>query len=429
MGYLDNTGLAYLWGKIKAKLVQPDWNQNDATAADYVKNRPGGYVDGAEWSDVFNRTVTFTNSNSQWIGVVSVSYELFDVGKTYKVTWDNVEYDCVCGTINTVKYLGNLALVGQTPDTGEPFMVALSAEQQAIATSQTGSQHSVIIKAFIDKIIPIDLKCLPVASDDNYGMVTTKQVSKVYNLPESVPMDDLKEAIDAFKNNGATVIWDGARVVSGYHNSQNYDIGVAFTDWPFVLYHFNTESIAADISTPDDKVYLGFDAMSIKFFFGPNSSGEYDARDLSLTDKDTLRTDATKMILNTGEVLTAGVQTLTDAQKQQARENIGAGTSSFDGDYNSLSNTPTTTTTEATLLASGWTGDSAPYSYTLSVTGVTADSHQELLPALDITAEQLAALQAANIQDGGQAAGTVTLKAFGTKPTIDLPIRIILRGD
>ena len=87
------------------------------------------------------------------------------------------------------------------------------------------------------------------------------------------------------------------------------------------------------------------------------------------------------------------------------------------------------TDTTATLLASGWTGDSAPYSYTLAVAGVTADSNQELLPALGITTEQLAALQAANIQDDGQAGGTVTLKAFGTKPTIDLPIRIILRGD
>lgn len=46
----------------------------------------------------------------------------------------------------------------------------------------------------------------------------------------------------------------------------------------------------------------------------------------------------------TGDVVTNAVkttsQTLTDAQKQQARENIGAGTSSFDGDYNSLSNKP-----------------------------------------------------------------------------------------
>lgn len=46
----------------------------------------------------------------------------------------------------------------------------------------------------------------------------------------------------------------------------------------------------------------------------------------------------------TGDVVTNAVkttvQTLTDAQKQQARTNIGAGTSSFDGDYNSLTNKP-----------------------------------------------------------------------------------------
>ena len=83
----------------------------------------------------------------------------------------------------------------------------------------------------------------------------------------------------------------------------------------------------------------------------------------------------------------------------------------------------------ATLLAASWTGDAVPYSYTLTVTGVTANSNQELLPALTITSEQLTALQAANIQDGGQAANSVTLTAFGDKPTIDLPIRVIVRGD
>ena len=83
----------------------------------------------------------------------------------------------------------------------------------------------------------------------------------------------------------------------------------------------------------------------------------------------------------------------------------------------------------ATLLATSWTGSSAPYTYTLAVTGVTATSNQELLPSLTITEEQLIALQAANIQDGGQAANSATLKAFGDKPTIDLPIRVIVRGD
>ena len=55
----------------------------------------------------------------------------------------------------------------------------------------------------------------------------------------------------------------------------------------------------------------------------------------------------------TGDVVTNAVktttQTLTDAQKQQARTNIGAGTSSFDGNYNSLTNKPTIPTKTSQL--------------------------------------------------------------------------------
>lgn len=83
------------------------------------------------------------------------------------------------------------------------------------------------------------------------------------------------------------------------------------------------------------------------------------------------------------------------------------------------------TSATATLLASAW----ADKTYTLSVSGVTASSNQEILPAVDITQEQLEALQAANIQDGGQSSGKITLKAFGDVPAVDIPIRIILRGD
>ena len=83
------------------------------------------------------------------------------------------------------------------------------------------------------------------------------------------------------------------------------------------------------------------------------------------------------------------------------------------------------TMAEATLLASGWSGNT----YTLTVSGVTATSTQEILPSVATTVEQLEALQGANIQDGGQSANTIILKAFGEVPTIDIPIRIILRGD
>lgn len=86
-------------------------------------------------------------------------------------------------------------------------------------------------------------------------------------------------------------------------------------------------------------------------------------------------------------------------------------------------------TVAATLLAASWTGSEAPFVYTLAIAGVTATSYQELLPAVNITAEQLKALQAANITDAGQAAGTMTLKAYGKKPAVDIPIRVIKEGE
>ena len=88
----------------------------------------------------------------------------------------------------------------------------------------------------------------------------------------------------------------------------------------------------------------------------------------------------------------------------------------------------TGTTLSVTLASASWTGTAAPYTYTISNSVITATSTQELMPATDITADQLTALQNANIIDGGQAAGSMTLKAFSEKPSVDIPVRIIVKG-
>lgn len=77
-----------------------------------------------------------------------------------------------------------------------------------------------------------------------------------------------------------------------------------------------------------------------------------------------------------------------------------------------------------TLSASSWSNGT----YTISDSLITTSSNQEVLPAVDITLDQLKALQTAMLVDGGQSAGKLTLKAMGTEPTIDIPIRIIFRG-
>lgn len=80
-------------------------------------------------------------------------------------------------------------------------------------------------------------------------------------------------------------------------------------------------------------------------------------------------------------------------------------------------------------ISTGWSGSSAPFSITLSVGGVTPSSNVEVLPSASVTATQVKAMAEAQIVTGTTGNGTITLKAFGKKPTISLPVTIIVRGD
>lgn len=82
------------------------------------------------------------------------------------------------------------------------------------------------------------------------------------------------------------------------------------------------------------------------------------------------------------------------------------------------------TTASATLSASSWSSGA----YTYSNTAITADSIIEIIPATSITAAQLKAFQLANVVGTAQAAGSVTMTAFGTIPTVNIPVVFIIRG-
>lgn len=88
-----------------------------------------------------------------------------------------------------------------------------------------------------------------------------------------------------------------------------------------------------------------------------------------------------------------------------------------------------TTTQNKTLLASSWTGANAPFQYELSVTGVTASSNQDILPSPSITAEQFDFASGAKIIEHHQETNKIVLWAIGDKPTVDIPIKVILRGE
>ena len=83
-----------------------------------------------------------------------------------------------------------------------------------------------------------------------------------------------------------------------------------------------------------------------------------------------------------------------------------------------------------TLNTSSWSGSEAPFSYTVSNSNVTSTSKiVEIMPANGATNDQLQAYLSAGLCGGATGTGTITIKAFGKKPTTNIPITIVVRGE
>ena len=81
----------------------------------------------------------------------------------------------------------------------------------------------------------------------------------------------------------------------------------------------------------------------------------------------------------------------------------------------------------AVLLMSAWSDDS-PYVQTISVEGLNADQNGIITIGQNITTEQIEDVVAADIRISSQADGSLSVTAYGDKPTRDIPVTIILLG-
>lgn len=84
-----------------------------------------------------------------------------------------------------------------------------------------------------------------------------------------------------------------------------------------------------------------------------------------------------------------------------------------------------------TLSKSSWTGSAAPYNYEISIPGMDANKNWEITNSVNpiMTVEQLDAFCNARIIAGTQSVGKINLVAYGEKPSIDINIIVIVRGD
>ena len=81
-----------------------------------------------------------------------------------------------------------------------------------------------------------------------------------------------------------------------------------------------------------------------------------------------------------------------------------------------------------TLASGTWSGSSVPYTYTVSVTGVTATNDINIvLNSTDTTTAN--AWMDASVVAGTQTSGSITLYAYGKKPSTNIPITVLIGSE
>ena len=158
---LSKTESGTAWIEPPQSGVQPDWNQNDATQPDYVRNRPVYTGDPVETVLVEESTAPFSENGGLYIAEVPSTFDA-TVGEAYKVSWDGTVYECICGNLNKLLVLGNLSIIGAGSDTGEPFLVSvINGSGIIIYTTDTSDSHTFSISGLVTEVVKIDEKYLP----------------------------------------------------------------------------------------------------------------------------------------------------------------------------------------------------------------------------------------------------------------------------
>ena len=143
----------------KMKSFRGNWEQNDPTADDYIKNRPFYTGDPVETVLVEESTVLFSDESDVYVGALESTF-VPTVGETYTVTWDGGAYECTCtADDNGTIFIGNTSIAGFGSDTGEPFaMLVPNGPVIMIATLDTSASHTFSISGKQRQIVKIPAK-------------------------------------------------------------------------------------------------------------------------------------------------------------------------------------------------------------------------------------------------------------------------------
>ena len=367
------------WSYFSYTISQPDWNVNDETSSEYIKNRPFYTGDIVETYIVQDASLAYSGSSDSVKFYTFPSFFNLVEGATYKVYFNGIIYECVCSVLQgSVFCIGNRSIPQVGDDTGEPFLIYTdNSTQTGMYTTDTSENFVVSISTMAPEIVKINEKYLPVATDDSYGVINTSNLVYAYNFPSAVNSSDMIKAIEQFNKSKAIIIWSNKFVYNAYYDSSDSSIYIYFTSDPFVKYKYEID--------PDSSQYI----ESLREVYYTDYSEVYG--------------------------ITFSPKKFSDTSYSSYMLSASDGVLKFEGNPIAYKHNIDT----SLLESSKWDSSTKTYSFETKYPKATYD--------IEIALNSTATSEQAEAFNGAQIAGSATsniIKAYGYVPTVDIPIII-----
>lgn len=138
---------------------QDDWNQNDTTAADYIKNRPGAFMGDEVIYDGTPTTALASGSNRVMLSPVFT----LTAGNAYRVTFNGTAYVLTAqdktAEVDAI-ILGELTSDNKRDFTNYPFCIYQMGQLAALFTETAGT-HTLKVESLGTIAVPLDSKFMP----------------------------------------------------------------------------------------------------------------------------------------------------------------------------------------------------------------------------------------------------------------------------
>lgn len=332
--------------------AQPDWNQNNTTASDYIKNRPGGYYSVVNSVDSGTLTTTdFADLSSEGSGITGyiVPNETFNTalqnlnvtaGKTYKISWvDNGQaFSYISEAVDLVKTEGsvtyhNICIFGDTiVNLTAAELIWGKTAKVIFLSNSVATATNTVTNVKVEEVNVVKIPKALVESDsieefDLSNNYTATNKGSIKYIKTDRQDSTTHYALLGFENEGnlyPKLKVSGQELDTSYVNTTEYSSGSIKSSW-------------VDHSETGDTFIHGIDinhdrynkALILQSELLDNTTEDLSVRGIATptADNDAVNkkyVDDVKNDVATNYVKFTAEQTLTNEQKAQARDNINA---------------------------------------------------------------------------------------------------------